>query len=272
MEKRLINCPNNHGRMQIRKINKSTRFRGIDISFQVEHYVCQVCGIEAGPTEQAAATQRAIADAYRRAVDLMTGEEIRKSRKKLAWSQNDLANRMNVGIASIKRWEGGLIQSRSMDQALRLAFHNQIIKDNYTGNRSFSIPRIKLVLKQFESLLRRKILKEDDQGLFAAKYLWYADMVAFRELGESMTGANYAHLPYGPQLNNYRELIDEIRRANESEAKPLTPQEKKIIARISMTFPEDQMIYDAAHREKILKRTPTGAPIPYTDSAELTEI
>ena len=267
-----INCPNGHGAMETKKINKSTNFRGVEINFQVEHSVCRVCGIEAGTIGQAAASQRAIADAYRKAADLLTGEEIRERRKELGLTQDDLAKRMNVGIASIKRWEGGLIQSKSMDHALRLALSNQIVGDNYTGNRAFSIPKIKLVLRQFESLLGKKILKKADKGLFAAKYLWYTDMLAFKELGESITGATYAHLPYGPQLNNYRELIDEIRSAHESDAEPLTPQEKKIIARISMIFPENQMIYDAAHREKILKRTPIGAPIPYTDSAELTEI
>lgn len=272
MTQKSVNCPNGHGAMETKKMNKSTNFRGVQINFQVVQDVCRVCGIEGGTIDQAAAAQRAIADAYRRAVDLLTGEEIRASRKKLDLTQADLANRMNVGIASIKRWEGGLIQSRSMDRALRLALSNQIVGDKYAGNRSFSIPRIKLVLTQFESLLGRKILKEDDKGLFAAKYLWYADMVAFRELGESMTGATYAHLPYGPQLNNYRDLTDEIRNADERNAEPLTREEKRIIARISMAFPEDQKIYDAAHREKILDRAPIGAPIPYTDSVELTEI
>ncbi|MCP4351697.1 MAG: hypothetical protein GY795_40035 [Desulfobacterales bacterium] len=32
-----------------------------------------------------------------------------------------IAEKMAVGIASIKRWEGGLIQTRSMDKALRAA-------------------------------------------------------------------------------------------------------------------------------------------------------
>ena len=40
--------------------------------------------------------------------------------------------------------------------------------------------------------------------------------------------------------------------------------------RIAMEFPEDRMAYDAAHKEKIWKRQPNGAIIPYTDSAALT--
>ena len=216
MKKKEMNCPNGHGKMSSKKIDKTMNFRGVDINFQVEHHVCPVCGIEAGDIDQTATTQKAISDAYRQKVNLLTGNEIREGRSKLKLSQEALAKRMNVGIASIKRWEGGLIQSKAMDKALRLALQGQIPGDNYTGNRTFSIPRIKLVLRQFESILGKRILIKRDKMLFAAKYLWYVDMVAFRELGESMTGSTYAALPYGPQLNNYRDLIDEIKNADES--------------------------------------------------------
>lgn len=254
------------------KTDKAMNFRGVDINFQVEHHVCPVCGIEAGDIDQTATTQKAISDAYRQKVNLLTGNEIRESRKRLKLSQEALAKRMNVGIASIKRWEGGLIQTKAMDRALRLALQGQIPGDNYTGNRTFSIPRIKLVLRQFESILGKRILKKRDKMLFAAKYLWYADMVAFRELGENMTGSTYAALPYGPQLNNYRDLIDEIKNADETSAEPLTSEEKRIITTISRTFPEEQMVYDAAHREIIWNEKTTGAIIPYSDSAELAGI
>ena len=251
MGKKVMNCPNGHGKMMIKKMAKSTNFRGVDIAFQAEYHVCPVCGTQAGTVGQTAATQRAISDAYRKAVNLLTGKEIREGRKGLNLSQEALARRMNVGIASIKRWEGGLIQSRSMDQALRMALQGRTVGDKYTGNRTFSIPRIKLVLRRFESILGKRILKKRDKMLFAAKYLWYADMVAFRETGKSMTGSTYASLPYGPQLNNYRDLIDEIKNADESRAGPLTPEEIRIITRIALTFPQEQMAYDAAHREII---------------------
>jgi putative zinc finger/helix-turn-helix YgiT family protein len=269
MEKKTMTCPNGHGKMSSEKIDKTVHFRGMDIKFQAEHYVCPVCGIEAGDIDQTATTQRAISDEYRKAVNLLTGKQIREGRKELKLSQEALAKSMNVGIASIKRWEGGLIQSRAMDKALRLALKGQIPGDNYTGNRTFAMRRIKLVLRQFESILRKRILKKRDKMLFAAKYLWYADMVAFRELGESMTGSTYAALPYGPQLNNYRDLIDEIKNTDESSAEPLTSEEKRIIKKIAMTFPEEQMVYDAAHQETIWKKKATGTIIPYSDSAEL---
>lgn len=272
MKKETMKCPNGHGKMLIKKDEKKLKFRGLDMSIPVEQYECPVCGVEAGTIEQTAAIQRTISDAYRKSIDLLTGKEIAESRKRMKLSQAELAKRMNVGIASVKRWEGGLIQSKSMDHALRLALNGGSIGHTCTGNRELSIPRIKLVLKQFESALGRKILKKNDKMLFAAKYLWFADMVAHRELGQSMTGSTYAALPFGPQLNNYRELLDEIISADESRAEPLSTEEKKIINRIAMGFPKDQMVYDAAHREEIWKRRPNGTIIPYTDSAGLAEI
>ena len=40
-------------------------------------------------------------------------------------------------------------------------------------------------------------------------------------LGKSMTGPIYVSLPYGSQLNNSGDLIDQIKDANESSAAPL---------------------------------------------------
>jgi len=142
------------------------------------------------------------------------GEQIVEARKKLNLTQEDLASAANVGIASIRRWETGQIQTKPMDDVLRNALSGKkTCADPYTGNRTLSLPRIRLVLGRFSSLLGRNLLRSDgDKLIYAAKYLWYADMIAFREIGRNLTGATYAALPHGPQLNNYRELIPLIRR------------------------------------------------------------
>jgi hypothetical protein len=74
----------------------------------------------------------------------------------------------------------------------------------------------------------------------------------------------------GPQLNNYKDLIQDIIKADELKAEPLNREEKRIITRIAMKFPEERTAYNAAHKEKIWKKQPDGAIIPYTDSGELT--
>ena len=65
-----------------------------------------------------------------------------------------------------------------------------------------------------------------------------------------MTGATYAALPYGPQLNNYRDLLDAIQKADENVAEPLTRDELRIIEGIASAFPSERMAFDAAHPGK----------------------
>jgi len=265
-------CPAGHGKMELKESKKNIEFRNVNIIYTEENYTCPLCKLDIATKEQIANTQKAISDAYRSEVGILSGKEIKQYRKKYKLTQKSLANKMTVGIASIKRWEGGVIQSKSMDKALRNVFWNHERDFNFTGNRELFIPRIKLVLKRFESILGIKLLLKGDNLLHAAKYFWYADMVAHRDIGKSMTGATYAALPYGPQLNNYRDLIDTIKKSDISEAEPLSVEEHKIIKVISAIFPKKRLVYDAAHREQIWKSKSIGQIIPYSDSSDLTEL
>ncbi len=78
-----------------------------------------------------------------------------------------------------------------------------------------------------------------------------------------MTGATYAHLPYGPQLNNYKDLLEDIQNADPEQAEPLSVEELYIIRRISKTFPEDRTVFDAAHQEPAWLETSNGDFISY---------
>jgi putative zinc finger/helix-turn-helix YgiT family protein len=268
-----INCPNEHGEMALEAAQKEIIFKGEKITYQAESYVCKECGQNIGTIEQGAATQIAIADAYRKKVGLLSGEEIKQKRAERKWTQKELAERSGVGIASIKRWENGIIQTKSVNEALKSAFQENRVGNIYTGNRdTISLSRVKLLLKWFEAVLGFGFLTEGDMSLADAKYSWYADMLAFRELGMSITGADYAALPHGPQINNYKELVEFIRGANELEAESLTEEEIRIVTRVAKTFPTKQQVIDAAHREIVWRRKGPGENIPYTDADELTEI
>ncbi len=265
-------CPKGHGTMERKTAVKSVVFRGVTLEVPVTGNVCRECGFRSSDVSDAGAVQKEIAEAYREKTGLLTGKAIRSARKSKGLTQQTLADRMGVGVASIKRWEKADVQSQSMDKLLRTCLKDDSHSDAYNGNRSLSLPRVKLVIKHFEQILHRRLMKKTDKFLFVAKYLWYADMLAYVRLGRSMTGAVYAAIPYGPQLNNYRDLIDDIRKSDESAAEPLTVEERNIIKKIADKFPEDRMIYDAAHRERIWQETPTGRTIFYTAASKLTEI
>jgi putative zinc finger/helix-turn-helix YgiT family protein len=251
---------------------KETVFRNTPIKYEIETYICEKCGIEVGTIDQAANAQLAIAEAYRKEAGLLTSAEIKELRERFGWSQKKLAQMSGLGISSIKRWELGIIQTKSMDRLLRDAFKGHRVGNYYTGNRKLSLERVKLVMKEFEKELGFKFLEEGDMLLFDAKYAWFADMVAHRDLGRSMTGAAYGALPHGPQLNNYRDLVDLIRDADETKAEPLSEDEKRIITKIARKFPTKQMVFDASHREPAWKNKAPGDIIPYSDSQNLKGI
>ena len=267
-----IHCPKGHGPMELKKLHKEKTFKGVDIAYEAEAFVCPDCGLEAGTVKTAGAVQCAIADAYREKVGLLTSQEIKSLRQGKDLTQQQLADAMKVGIASIKRWETGMIQSKAMDRALRMALQHNTRPDNYTGNREIDLPRVRLIALTLERKLGRRLLKAGDKFLFLAKYLWYADMLAFRELGRGLTGASYAALPYGPQLNNYRDLIKLIKDSDINDAEPLTDEELRIIDQVAKKFSNEDDVYNAAHCEKIWLETPTGGLIPYSRAHELTGI
>lgn len=268
---KVLNCPKGHGPMEQKKLKKEKTFKGVDIQYLADGYVCPTCGLEAGTIESAAAVQRAIADAYRSKTGLLTSREIKDLREDKGLTQQQLADVMNVGGASIKRWETGMVQSKSMDRALRITLQEDDCSDDYTGNRQIDLSRIKLVARTFEGILGKRLLKVGDKFLFMAKYLWYADMLAYRKLGRGMTGASYAAITYGPQLNNYKDLLKPIKESDEREAEPLSEEEVRIIRNLAKKFPNERGVYDAAHREMVWQNAPTGSLISYRKAADLTE-
>ncbi len=192
-----LNCPKGHGPMALKTVNKAMTFKGVDIAVEADAFICPECGLEAGTLKTTGALQLAVADAYRAKKRLLTSTELKALRKSRNLTQRRLADMMNIGIASIKRWETGTVQSASMDRALRMQLQCRIQADNYSGNREISLPRIKLVVRQFETLLGKRLLKRGDKFLYLAKYLWYADFLCFRQVGRSLTGASYAAITYG---------------------------------------------------------------------------
>ncbi|MDT8442577.1 MAG: helix-turn-helix domain-containing protein [Desulfuromonadales bacterium] len=270
-EKNGLECPQCRIPAQTVEVEKKARFREVDIRYVARLHRCATCALELADIDEAAAMQERMADAYRQAVGLLRGAEIRRLRQEKGLSQQALADTLEIGIASIKRWETGTIQSRSMDALLRTQLEDRLCNE-HTGHREFSLARIRMVLEAYARHLGRPLLKKDDRMLYAAKYLWYADMVAFRDLGRGMTGATYAALPMGPQLNNYRDLVDAIAQADPAASPPLSQAEEAIIAAVAETFPNNKRIYAAAHREHVWQQRATGAIIPYTEAVKLTEM
>jgi putative zinc finger/helix-turn-helix YgiT family protein len=79
--------------------------------------VCDSCGHVALEGRDAQEFMRLIADAYRSENDLLTSDQIRQLRGDL--SQKKFAAILGLGVASIKRWELGLIQDKKSNKTMR---------------------------------------------------------------------------------------------------------------------------------------------------------
>jgi putative zinc finger/helix-turn-helix YgiT family protein len=80
---------------------------------------CRKCGEQLFTV----ATDECIVAALRAQVGLLTPQEIQKGRSGLEMTQQMLAEQLGVTKDTISRWEtGGVIQSRAMDNLLRLSW------------------------------------------------------------------------------------------------------------------------------------------------------
>jgi len=59
----MMKCPCGHGPMELKRQTRTTTFRGVELRYEAESYVCPVCGLEAATLDQAAKIQRAIIEA-----------------------------------------------------------------------------------------------------------------------------------------------------------------------------------------------------------------
>ena len=94
--------------------------RGQRLDVQVVAPQCQHCGRVVLNSKGRRMYNRAGADAYRRAHGLLTTAEISQMRSSLGMTWKQFAEYVCVGIATLKRWMGGEIQTPSLDLLVRL--------------------------------------------------------------------------------------------------------------------------------------------------------
>jgi putative zinc finger/helix-turn-helix YgiT family protein len=89
---------------------------------------CGNCGFQTVDADQGSEFTRVVSDAYRAANGLLTSAEIVSARTQLGMSQQQFAEHLGTGAASVKRWEIGKIQDRSMDELIRLKTDPQAVR------------------------------------------------------------------------------------------------------------------------------------------------
>ena len=195
---------------------KNVRFtpeiKGEEVEVVVPSFVCAKCHTPLMETEQMNRLRRLAADSYRKAHGLLTSQEIVQFRTTLGMSQTAFANYLNVGEASVKRWETYYVQEVVQDEHIRLKCDEAYAEFNalevhwkshppdiYSGKRRFSWELFKQAV--------RYLIHFTKSPLFLNKALFYADFRHYKLYGSSITGARYVHLEYGPCPDQYQNII-----------------------------------------------------------------
>lgn len=206
-----LNCEKE--KFEERNLRFTPEIKGEAVEVVVPSFVCTHCNTTLMDTDQMNQLRRAAADKYRKKHHLLTSTDIINFRKMLGMSQTAFANYLNVGEASIKRWETYFVQDPVQDEHIRLKCDEAYAECNalevhwkshppdiYSGNRGFSWELFKQAV--------RYLIGVTKSPLFLNKALFYADFKHFMKYGTSITGARYVHLEYGPCPDQYQNLID----------------------------------------------------------------
>jgi putative zinc finger/helix-turn-helix YgiT family protein len=96
------------------------KFRGETFNIRSPVMECKHCGWRVLAEGQMDELGRRTADAYREKHNLLTSKEIKGLRTARNMSQHEFAGFLEVGEASVKRWENWKVQDRSSDRLIRL--------------------------------------------------------------------------------------------------------------------------------------------------------
>jgi putative zinc finger/helix-turn-helix YgiT family protein len=240
--------------LEVIKSKEEVEVRGELIKVEVEYYKCKVCGSEfQDPNSTDDPLDRVYAE-YRRIHGMIQPEKIKEFRRKYDLTQQELSNLLGWGGATLSRYENGALQDEAHDTILKLITEPrnflQVILDK--PNALSEDKRMKLIslLRESADGLEKSFtsIYDDQFGDYDAdndsgykkldiaklfnliiyfckdnnipktklnKLLFYADFKHYKEYTVSITGAKYAHLPFGPAPDHYQfylaTLQDEVK-------------------------------------------------------------
>lgn len=180
----------------------------------VPAFVCSECNETLMNSEQMNFLRKAGADEYKKSHGLLTSSQIISFRESLGMSQSTFAHYLNVGDASIKRWETYFVQDASQDELIRLKCDDAAAEmnllniqwksckpDRFNGFRHFNF-------ELFKNVALFLIHKTQTSLIYLNKLHFYIDFLHFKFTGMSLTGMRYVPLKYGPCPDQYKLLYD----------------------------------------------------------------
>ena len=248
-------CPNCNKECDIEKLNvtETVTVRGEKIDVGVEYFKCNGCGIEFEDMNSDVKPVEMAYKKYRTVHNMVTPEDIIEMRNRYSLTQKELSLILGWGGATLSRYENGSLQDEAHDRMLRLVMNpanlldlverhsdtisvkkrdrliekiTEEIQTAHQGDLIFNaLSRINKpdVFSGFAKLhfgkLKNALLFFCEGGIYKTiinKLLFYADFKFYKEQGVGITGARYAHLPYGPVIDNYEHILAILVESDES--------------------------------------------------------
>ncbi|MBA3721106.1 MAG: DUF4065 domain-containing protein [Parachlamydiaceae bacterium] len=283
-----LNCENE--KFEEKQLRFTPEIKGEEIEVVVPSYVCKHCQTPLMDGAQMNLLRRISADKYRKLHGLLTSEEIVKFRTMLGMSQAAFANYLKVGEASIKRWETYYVQDVVQNDHIRLKCDEAYAEFNalevhwkchapdiFSGNRRFSWELFKQTV--------RYLIGFTKSPLFLNKALFYVDFRHFKLYGNSITGARYAHLEYGPCPDQYQSIIHrlltddilmsaghhKLKSVQKADLNLFADSEKETLEYVANLTKADggKKLLALSHEEQAYKKTEPFQLISYNFSKEL---
>jgi len=305
--------------------------RGEPIDVEMEYYKCMTCGEEfEGPHSDYDPLDKAYRE-YRRRHGLTQPEGIKSFRKKYGLTQHEMSNLLGWGYATLSRYENGSLQNEAHEKILQLVMNDpnnllRLVKETPDALDKEKRERLIKVLEvEEEEAYSFQRIYEERFGIYEAdelsgyrklniaklfnailffckggvfkttlnKLLFYADFKHFKEYAVSITGARYAHIPFGPAPDKYVYYFATLIENNSIEVEEFPnssdvigekfvsvkepdlfvflDSELKVLATVKEHFKgfTARKISDFSHDEKGYAETETGHLISYQYAEEL---
>ncbi len=231
----------------------TVEIRGEEIQVMAKYWLCRDCGADWEFSDEGEYDQLDEAfRIYRNRHGMLQPEKINELRKRMGFTQGELAKIFGWGAVTISRYENGSLQSKSHDELLKLlerpeTFYQFIKEKNNLENKDKYLQHIEQTLNLekelpvsfLENLLSGKpdefngfqevnidkiknliLFFCKDDGIYITKLnklLFFTDFKYFKEYTHSISGMRYKHLPYGPVPEYYRSILELLVKTGELE-------------------------------------------------------
>ena len=240
MEKIETFCPECWKQVEatIEERSETLTVKGEEITATAYIACCPYCGEEIGDSRLEQENLQRVYDVYRQKHGLVTPEQIKQRREQLGLSLKSLAILLDIGEASMVRYEAGSLPTISNAALLRNIMDDahllKMLDLKHEDIPDYQYQKASAILRETQKVLYFVENYESNEGdriwrgnkkvnpdyvgrciswvagniprpyiTWVLKTLFIADYLAFEDCGSAITGFQYACMPYGPMVANY---------------------------------------------------------------------